>query len=91
MDSSNNWQNKRVFSKKDDSGNVGNKGLRREEQNNQPKKVISSGDWTWDPKTPLVAHLVLHSCAFLTELTWQIVKRGIFNFTFVGAPIDFWT
>ena len=38
MDSSNNWQNKRVFSKKDYSGNVGNKGLRREEQNKFSKK-----------------------------------------------------
>ena len=42
-----------------------NKDLRREEQNKFSKKVTSSGDWTWDPKTPLVACLELHVHAFL--------------------------
>ena len=83
MDSSNNWQNKRVFSKKDDSGNVGNKGLRREEQNKfSPKKLSPVGI---EPGT-LRLLLCLPHWANLAS-----VKRGIFNFTFVGTPIDFWT
>ena len=32
------------------------------------KHGTSSEDWSWDPKT--LAHLVLHTHAFLTELTW---------------------
>ena len=40
---------------------VGNKGLRREEQNKFSKKVTSSGDWIWDS--------CVDSDAFLSELT----------------------
>ena len=36
-----------------------------------------------------LGRLVIHSLAFLTELTWQSVNCGIFNFTFVCALIDF--
>ena len=57
-----------VLPKIDDSANVGNKSLRREEQNKFRKKVTFSVNWTWDPRIPLVTHLVLHSHAFLTEL-----------------------
>ena len=39
-----NW----VLPQIDDSGNIGNKGSCREEQNNISKKVTSSEDWTWD-------------------------------------------
>ena len=46
---------------------VGNKGLCRKEQNKFHKKVTSSGYLTWDPRT--LEPLVLHSHAFLTELT----------------------
>ena len=70
MDSSNNWQNKRVFSKKDHSGNVGNKGLRREEENKfSKKKLLPVGI---EPGTLGL----LHSYAFLTELTWQVLREG---------------
>ena len=53
-----------VFPKIDD-----NKGLSRELQHKFSTKVTSSGYRTWDPRTPLVGHLVLHSHALLTELT----------------------
>ena len=46
----------RVFPKIDTSGHIGNKGLCREEQNKFSTKCY--GDWTWDPRTPLVAHFV---------------------------------
>ena len=32
-------------------------------------------------------HPVIHSDAYLTELTWQVL--GIFNFTFVGYQLTF--
>ena len=38
----------RIFPKRDDYDNIGNKGLHRGEQNKFSKKVTSSGDWTWD-------------------------------------------
>ena len=33
--------------------------------------------------------LVSNSDNLLTELTWQVLIEGLFNFNFVGAPIDF--
>ena len=55
---------------------------------NQIKNVNSGGDWTWDPRTQT-------SCVTLSCLPdWAnlaSVNRGIFNFTFVCTPIDFWT
>ena len=63
----------RVFPKIDDSGNIGNKGLHKEEQNKFSKKIPPMGI---EPRTPLVAHLVLHSHAVLTELTWQVLREG---------------
>ena len=62
--------NNQVFLKIDYSGNIGYKRLHQEEQNKFNKNVTSGEDWTWDHKTPLVAHLVLHYHAFHTELTW---------------------
>ena len=38
---------------------------------NSGNKVTSSEACTWNHMTLLVAHLVLDSHAFLTELTWQ--------------------
>ena len=36
--------------------------------------------------------LVIHSDPYLTEITWQVlINWGIFNLTFGGTPIDFWT
>ena len=63
--------------------------LCRGEQNNFSKKPTSSRDWTWDPRTmrPLV-------CYSLMSPHWASTVAGgsllIFNFTCVGAPIDFW-
>ena len=57
----------RAFPKIDDSSNIGNKGLCKEEQNKFSKKRLSPVEI--DPGTPLAAHLVLHSIAFLTELS----------------------
>ena len=51
----------RVFLKIDDSDIIG-------------KKISPVGI---EPGTPLVAHFVLHSHAFFTELTWQVLREGI--------------
>ena len=42
---------------------------------NSVKKVTSSGE-AFGTRTPLVAHLVLHSHGYLTELTWQVLREG---------------
>ena len=41
---------------------------------------------TWDLRTPLVAHFMLHSHAFITELTWQVL-RGILKYTFLAHQL----
>ena len=58
----------RVFPKIDDSGNVGNKGLCREDQNKFSKKGNLQWGLDLGPYTSLMAYLVLHSHAFLTKL-----------------------
>ena len=35
---------------------------------NSTQKVTSNGDWTWD--------LVIHTCAFQTELTWSLKSQS---------------
>ena len=48
----------------------------REEQNKFSKMFTSSEDWIWNPGT--LGHLArIHSYAFLTELTWQVLIGGI--------------
>ena len=79
-----------VFPKIDDSGTVGNKSLRREQQNNFSNiKVTSCGDWTQDPSSPLVAHLVLHFHAFLPELTWQVLREGYLTLLLLVYQLTF--
>ena len=60
-----------IFPKIDDSCNVSNKGLRREEQNKSSKICY----FQWGPQDLLLVHL-LHSHDFLTELTWQVFRDG---------------
>ena len=67
----------------DNVDNVGNKGLCKEEQNKFSKKCYLHYGLNLGP-------LVIHFDTFLTELTWQVLIEGVFNFTSAGAPIDCW-
>ena len=68
-----------VFPKIVDSGNVGNKGLHRKEQNNFKKMLPPMGVEPGVLRL-LVAQFVLHSHAILTQLTWKVLGEGYLTF-----------
>ena len=78
--------NNKVFLKWNKVGNFGHKGYCRKEQINLTKKVTSSRGWTWTLRTPLVAHLVLHSHAFPTDnLVMYLVRLRLLGSTYSHA------